>query len=99
MVEHALDQHLDLAAGLFASGQPRFDHARVVHHQHVARLEQIRQFAKLPVGEVAASPVEMQQAARGAFNRGMLCDQRRRQFVIEIGEFQSVATADAEESG
>jgi hypothetical protein len=41
----------------------------------------------------------MQQAACGTFNRGMLRDQRRWQFVIEIGEFHSFPTADAEESG
>ena len=39
-IENALDQHLDLSAALLVPGQARVDHTRVVHHQHVAGLDQ-----------------------------------------------------------
>ena len=86
-IEHALDQHLDLAAALLAAGEPRLDHARVVHHQHVAGGDKRGKFAEHAVAQCAARTVEMQQAARAALGGGLLRDQFRRQFVIEIGEF------------
>ena len=86
-VEHALDQHLDPAAAGLASQQARLDHARVVEHEHVARLHQLRQVAKQPIRQRAACAVQMQQPARAALRRRKLRDQLGRQFVVEVVEF------------
>ena len=65
--EHALDQHLDPAAGLLAADEPRLDDARVV--QHDARRSgamQLDDVAETQVAQRTARAVEMQQPARGA---------------------------------
>ena len=85
MIEHALDQHLDLAAAVLAPGEPRLDHARIVHDQQVAGLHEVRKVAKAAVGEFAVVAVEMQQAAGAALPGRILRYQRGRQLVIEIG--------------
>ena len=56
-------QHLDGAAGrLPMAQQPCREHAGVVHHQTVARLQQVDQIIKMPVRDLAGLPVERHQA-------------------------------------
>jgi hypothetical protein len=71
-IEHALDQHLDLAARVLAAVQARLDHARVVHDEHVARPSS-DDVAK----RRSSSAVRRRRAAAGsrALRGGMLRDQ------------------------
>ena len=56
-------QHLDGAAGrLPMAQQPCREHAGVVHHQTVARLQQVDQIIKMPVRDLTGLPVERHQA-------------------------------------
>ena len=61
--QHALDEHLHLAAGVLAAAQPRLDHARVVEDEEVARIEERRQVAE---GEVAQRRPTAPRAAGGS---------------------------------
>src|SRR5258706_13622872 len=85
-VEHALDQHLDFAAGVLAPAQPRLDDARVVHYEQVACVQPCDDVGESQVLDRARARIEVQQAARRALRRGTLGDQFGRQFVIEVGE-------------
>ena len=84
LAEHALDQHFDIAAGFLDAEKARLQHARVVHHQQVARSKQIDDVAELAVDDRVA--VELQQARRAALGKRDLGDAVRRQVEIEVGE-------------
>jgi hypothetical protein len=84
-IEHPLDQHLDLAAAVLAPVQARLDHPCVVDDQHVAGKQQVDDVGKAPVVQLPVR-VHVQQPARGAFGRGVLRDQLRRELVVEIRE-------------
>ena len=80
LAEDALDEELDAAAGALAAEQARLDDARVVQHQRVARVDQVRQIARTPGPRCSPlAAVQVQQPARGAFLRWMLGDE----FVAE----------------
>src|SRR6266849_7433847 len=79
--KHALDQHLDVSAGLLFPEEPRLDHPGVVEYQQVAGREQLRQFEEAPVGEGGA---DAEQAASRSLRVRILRDQLRRQLVVEI---------------
>ena len=89
LVQHPLDQHLELAAAVLHPEQPRLDHARVVEHQQVAGLEKLRQVAELAVRQHAARAVEMEQTALPALLSGKLGDQFGGQVEIEITGFHT----------
>ena len=89
--EDALDEELDAAAGALAAEQARLDDARVVQHQRVARVDQVRQIRECPVRDAPARRVQVQQTARRAFFRWMLGDELVRKRVIEIGELHCAA--------
>ena len=56
-------QHLDGAAGRLPMAQQSCrEHAGVVHHQTVARLQQVDQIIKMPVCDLTGLPVERHQA-------------------------------------
>ena len=83
-VQHALDQHLELAAGGLFAEQARLDHAGVVEDQQVAGAQQRGQLAEDAVDGRGAGAIE--QARGAAFGGGMLRDQFGRQVEIEIGK-------------
>ena len=68
LADNALDHHLDAAAGVLASLQPRPDDSRVVEHQQVARREQGRQVGEAEVAQNGRmlTRVDLQQARGGA---------------------------------
>nr|GEU28151.1 hypothetical protein [Tanacetum cinerariifolium] len=84
VVEHALDQRLDLAAAFLGAEEARLEHARVVHHQQVARLQQAHDVGKLAVDDLRA--VQVQQAGSAAVGQRKLRDALWRQVKIEIGK-------------
>ena len=80
--ENALDQQLQLAAAGFLAKQARLEHARVVEHEQVARLQQRRQVTKDAIHGLRAAPVE--QARGAALGRRVLRDQLGRQREVEV---------------
>ena len=66
----ALDEQLDLAAARFAAGEARLDDARVVQHQRVVCVDELRQVGEREVLEAAGSRIQVQQAARAALRHG-----------------------------
>ncbi|MNK39658.1 hypothetical protein D3C87_582740 [compost metagenome] len=84
LVEHALDQRLDLAAAFLDAKEARFEHARIVHHQQVARLQQPDDVGELAVDQGLA--VQMQQARGAALGQRSLRNVFLRQIKIEIGK-------------
>jgi hypothetical protein len=84
VVEHALDQHLDLAAGFLLAEEARLQHAGIVHHQQVAGLELVDDVGEMAVGD--AVTVELQQARGAAVRQRHLGDALGRQVEIEIGK-------------
>ena len=66
-----------------ADGQPRRDHARVVHHHHVGGAEKLRQVQHPSVGE--AEPGDMQKPRGIPRPRRFLGDQPGRQVEIIVG--------------
>jgi hypothetical protein len=83
---HALDEQLDLPAARLGAGKARLDHARVVHHQRVARAHERGQVGEGEVLEPAARRVQAQQAARGAPGGRALGDQLLGQRIVELRE-------------
>ncbi len=67
LLQHALDQQLDLATGWLLAVQARLDHLGVVEDQQVAGIQQGRQVAKDAVGRRGKRAVKQ---ARGAAFRG-----------------------------
>ena len=84
VVEHALDQHLDLAAGLFDAKKARLQHPRVVKHQQVATRQLRHNIGKTAVDQRVA--IDLQQARRAALGQRQLRDQLGRQVKVEIAE-------------
>jgi hypothetical protein len=62
--QHALDQRLDLAAAFLHAEEAGLEHAGIVHHQQVARLQQVDDVGELAVDDLRA--VQMQQAGSAA---------------------------------
>ena len=89
--KQALDEQFDASAATLTPGEPRFDHAGVVQHQHVARPQQARQVGEKQVLERARAPVEVQEAASGALGRGMLRDELFGQRIVELGDAHGAA--------
>jgi hypothetical protein len=54
-------EHFDPAAALLAAQQACLDHRRVVHHQHIARGQAVRQRIEPPVPYRAGGTIEGQQ--------------------------------------
>ena len=82
-VGESLEQWLQ-HAGRLGAEQSRRDHAGVVEHQQVARLQQRRQVAHPEVRERGIARRHQQQAAGGTLGKRRLRDQRFRQLVVEI---------------
>ena len=82
--QHALDQHLDATARGLGAEQARLDHAGVVEHEQVARVQQAGQLAEDAVDERVGRAIE--QARTAAFGRRMLRDQVVRQLEVEVAE-------------
>src|SRR2546426_957435 len=75
--KRALDQHLDVSAGLLTPEQARLDHLGVVEYQQVAGREQLRQ-----IGEAATRDgrrADAEQAASRSLRVRILRDQLGRQ--------------------
>lgn len=85
-VEHALDQHFQLAAGGFLAEQPRRDHPGVVEHHQVAGAQVVEQVSELLVGQLAAGAIEHQQAAAMTLGQWMAGDQGIGEFEGKIGD-------------
>ncbi len=83
VVEHALDQHLDLAAGFLDAEEARLEHAGVVHHEQVARLQLVDDVGELAVDDLVA--IEVQQARRAAVRQRQLRNALGGQVEVEIG--------------
>ena len=82
-------QHLNGAAGrLPMAQQPCREHAGVVHHQTVARLQQVDQIIKMPVLHRAGALVQHQQAGAVPPLQRRLRDQFFRQIIVKIMSFQ-----------
>ena len=77
VVEHALDQHFDLAAGCLLAEEARLQHPRVVEDQQVAGLEQADDVGEMAIGDAVA--VELQQARSAAVGQRGLGDALGRQ--------------------
>ncbi len=86
LVEHAFDQHLDLAAAILAPEQARRDHARIVEHQQVTRFDQRGEVGEKPVVEAIPRRVDAEQARRAAILERRLRDQVLGKLVVEIAE-------------
>ena len=85
-VEHALDQHFQLAAGSFLAEQPRRDHPGVVEHHQVAGAQVLEQIGELPVRQRAGWPIEHQQTAAMALGQRVAGDQGIGEFEGKIGD-------------
>ena len=89
VLQHALDQQLDLAAaGLFAK-DARLDHLGVVEDQQVAGLQQIGQLVEAAVHQGGFTRI--QQAGSTALGSRVLGNQGFGQFEIEIAQLKSAA--------
>ena len=75
-IEHALDQHLDLAAGILLAEQARRNDAGIVEHHEIARPQVIEQLGKAAMLQSTARAVEHQQTAGTALGQRMTGDQR-----------------------
>jgi len=82
--DDALDQHLDLPPGRFSTEQAGVDHATVVEHEEVARLQPTGQLTNRGVGD--ALSLQHQQARRGTVLEGHLRDAVARQLVVVVGK-------------
>ena len=82
--EHALDQQLQLAAAGLLAEHAGLDHACVVEHQQVARLQQVGQFAEDAVGGRGGAPV--QQARAAALGGRVLGDEQLGQLEVEVAQ-------------
>ena len=81
--QHALDQRLHRAAAGLAPVQASLDHARVVEHQQVARLQQRGQVAEDAARWRGLGTVE--QARGAALGGRVLGDQVFGEFEVEVG--------------
>jgi hypothetical protein len=79
-------QHLDATAAGPTRQEPRGAHARVVHHQQVARAQEARQVAHPRVLGRAVLQVVRQQARGVAGLDRLLRDRLRREVVVEVLE-------------
>ncbi|MNN62139.1 hypothetical protein D3C81_1774200 [compost metagenome] len=84
LVNHALDQHLDFAAGFLDAKEARLQHARVIEYQQIARCQQANNIGKVAISHLAGT--DLQQARGAAFGQRGLRNQILRQFEIEIGK-------------
>ena len=82
--KHAFNQRFHRTTGILASSQARFDHAGIVKHQHIARINQRGQIAYRAIMQLSRHAIQMQHAARAALRRRRLCDQPRRQIKIKF---------------
>ncbi|MDT4832384.1 hypothetical protein FQZ97_659400 [compost metagenome] len=94
-VQHALHQHLDLAAARLVAEEACLDHARVVEDQQVFRAQVIDDVAEGAVDQAhriggvgGRDPFHHQQPAGAAVGQRALGDQFWRQRKIEIGKRQ-----------
>jgi len=81
----SFNEDLHPAACGLAPPQPRGNNPGVVEHQQIVGTQEVEQFAKAVVTDVAAGPVQAQQATGAALGQGVLGDQVRWQPVAEIG--------------
>src|SRR4051812_26239435 len=81
----ALDEDFDAAAAHLLPEKARLYDARVVHDDHVPRVENAGKVAEFEVAQRAVAGIEMQEAAGGALRRGVLGDEFGRQCVVELG--------------
>ena len=70
--------------------QARGQHARIVHHKAVARLQVVHDIIKMPVLQLAGLPVEHHQAGAVAPLQRCLCDELLRQIIVKITGFQEI---------
>jgi hypothetical protein len=77
------------AAGIEARG----NHAAVVEHQKVARLEQRRELGKRPIPQGPGGAIHRQHAALAALRWRLLGNQLRRQVEVEVCHAKAVHDA------
>ena len=63
LIEHTLDQHLQLAAGRLLAEQTRRDYPRVVEHHQITRAQLLQYIGELAMAQRTRWPVKLQQAA------------------------------------
>lgn len=73
-----------MSAAVLEAVQTGMQNTRIVEHQQVTCTQQVWQFDKSPVLDMAAA--YNQQTAGRALWQGGLCNQPRWQVVIEIGQ-------------
>ena len=73
------------AVALLLTAYASRDNARVVYHQHVARLEQLLQVGKLPVRDATAGAIQRQQTRGVPLLDGMLGYEFLGEWIVEIG--------------
>ncbi len=85
-VEHALDQHFELAARSLLAKQPRRNHPGVVEHHQVAGLQVLEQIREFLVRQRPARTIEDQQSAAMALGQRVAGDQGIGEFEGKIGD-------------
>ena len=83
-IQYAFNENFNLPSAFLLSSQTGLDDTGIVEYQQVARIDKARQVAKLMVSDQAAFSVEMQHSARRSLIRRVLCDQFRREEIIEV---------------
>ena len=81
---NAFDQHLHPAPARLPAEDARRDDPGIVEHQQVAGLEQLRQFAELPVSQCIVNGIEAEQAAGAARRARLAGDQFLREIVVKV---------------
>ncbi len=89
VLQHALDQQLDLAAARFFAEDACLDHLGVVEDQQVACLQQIGELVEAAVCQMWLPRI--QQARATALGSRVLGNQCFGQFEIEIAQLKSTA--------
>ncbi|MNO47024.1 hypothetical protein D3C76_373240 [compost metagenome] len=85
-VQHAFDQHFQLAAGGFLAEQARRDNPGIVEYHQVARAQIVEQIGELLMYQGAARPIEDQQTATMALGQRVAGDQGIGEFEGKIGD-------------
>ncbi|EPF19088.1 hypothetical protein HMPREF0201_00816 [Cedecea davisae DSM 4568] len=85
IIQHALNQHFNLAAAGFTAKQAGRNNPGVIEHQQVAGVELIEQIGESAMRERARRPIQRQQTAAATLGLWIVSNQGFRQFKGEIG--------------
>jgi hypothetical protein len=78
------EEHLHPAAGFLSTHEASRNHRRVVDHEHILRLEKLRQLVEAAMEEVADAPLQHHQSRSVPLRAGVLGNPifRKRKIVV-----------------